>query len=151
MELKAQYRFDAPVERVWDLLMDPNAIASCVPGCEEFEPLGEDRYRVVFKAVIAAVTGSFTGTVALVDKQPLSSYRLVVEGSGAPGFANGESLMTLTAGESGAVVDVAATLTVGGLVAQVGQRLLGATARLMMDRFFKCLQARLAPSNAEVS
>ena len=41
------------------------------------------------------------------------------------------------------MVDVAGNVTVGGLVAQVGQRLLGATAQMMMDRFFKCLQDKI--------
>jgi hypothetical protein len=143
MELKGRYSFDAPPGRVWDLLMDPKIIAACVPGCQEFESIGDDRYRVVLTAVVAAVSGSFTGTVAITDKQPQTSYRLVVEGSGKPGFAKGESLITLTPGDDGVVVDVAGSMTIGGLVAQVGQRLLGATSRMMMDRFFKCLQKKL--------
>jgi hypothetical protein len=143
MQLKAQYSFDAPVARVWDLLMDPQAIASCLPGCQEFKPVGDDRYRVVVTAGVAAITGSFSGTVAIVDKHPHVSYRLLVEGNGVPGFAKGESVITLMPGDVAVVVDVDATMTVGGLVAQVGQRLLGATARMMMDRFFKCLQSKV--------
>lgn len=145
MDLKAQYSFDAPVARVWDLLMDPQTIASCLPGCQEFNSTGDDQYRVVVTAGVAAITGSFSGTVAIVDKQPPVSYRLLVDGSGAPGFAKGESVITLTPHDAGVVVDVDSTMTVGGLVAQVGQRLLGATARMMMDRFFKCLQSKIAP------
>jgi carbon monoxide dehydrogenase subunit G len=143
MNLKAQYSFDAPVARVWDLLMDPQAIASCLPGCQEFKSVGDDRYRVVVTAGVAAITGSFSGTVAIVDKHPHVSYRLLVEGNGVPGFAKGESVITLMPGDGAVVVDVAATMTVGGLVAQVGQRLLGATARMMMDRFFRCLQSKV--------
>jgi carbon monoxide dehydrogenase subunit G len=144
MELKAEYTFDAPPGRVWDLLMDPQAIAACLPGCQRFDALGDDRYQVVLTAGVAAITGSFSGTVAIVDKQPHASYRLVVEGRGTPGFANGESRVTLRPANGGVSVEVAGTVNVGGLIAQVGQRLLGATARLMLDRFFKCLQARLA-------
>jgi hypothetical protein len=143
MELKAQYVFEAPAARVWDLLMDPQAIAGCLPGCQTFEAIGEDRYRVVMTAGVAAITGSFEGTVAIADKHPPVSYRLVVEGSGRPGFARGESTITLVTADTGVIVDVAASVTVGGLVAQVGQRLLGATARMTLDRFFKCLQAKV--------
>ena len=121
-----------------------NTLAACLPGCQRFEPIGEDRYSVVLTAGVAAVSGTFEGTVTIVDKQPESSYRLIVEGRGRPGFANGESAIVLTAAGAGVLVDVTAVMTVGGLVAQVGQRLLGTTARLMMDRFFKCLQARIA-------
>ena len=145
MELKARYTFPGPASRVWDGLMDPKVIASCLPGCDTFEPIGDDRYRVLLNASIAAVTGSFEGTVALLDKQPPRSYRLGVEGKGRPGFVKGEATITLTEEASGVTVDVAATAQVGGLIAQVGQRLLGATARMMTDRFFNCLQRQLGP------
>ncbi len=144
MELKAQYTFDAPLARVWDRLMDPATISACVPGCHRFEPIGEDRYQVVLTAGVAAVTGTFEGTVALVDRQPETSYRLIVEGKGRPGFARGEVTIVLTPREMDVMVEVAGAMTVGGLVAQVGQRLLGTTARTMMDRFFKCMQSKVA-------
>jgi len=143
MELKAQYAFDAPADRVWEGLMDPATIASCLPGCQRFEPLGEDRYKVVLTAGVAAITGTFEGTVAIADQQPAQSYRLIVEGKGRPGFANGDATISLTLNESGTTVNVVGNLTVGGLVAQVGQRLLGATAKLMMDKFFKCLEEKI--------
>ena len=143
MDLKSQYSFRAPVARVWERLMDPATIAACLPGCERFEPAGEDRYNVVLSAGVAAVTGTFEGTVTIADKVPQQSYRLVVDGKGRPGFANGESRITLTPADDAVIVDVAGTVTVGGPVAQVGQRLLGATARMMMDRFFKCLQTKI--------
>src|SRR5439155_3790949 len=144
MELKAQYVFDAPVARVWDRLMDPATIAACLPGCQRFDPIGNDRYQVVLTAGVAAIAGTFEGTVSITDKQPEKSYRLIVQGQGRPGFANGEATIMLTPRDSGVVVDVTGMVTVGGLVAQVGQRLLGATARMMMDRFFKCLQEKIA-------
>ena len=147
MELKAQYVFDAPIGRVWSRLMDPATVAACLPGCQRFEPIGDDRYQVVLTAGVAAITGTFEGTVAIADKQPETSYRLIIQGRGHPGFANGESTVRLTPSDTGVVVDVAGVVTIGGLVAQVGQRLIGATARMMMDRFFKCLQAKIGDSS----
>ena len=143
MELTAEYRFEAPLTRVWDLLMDPQTISSCLPGCKSFEPIGEDKYQVSLTAGVAAVSGSFSGTVTIADKQPHTSYRLIVESRGTPGFAAGQSLVTLRPADGGVIVAVAGTVNVGGLIAQVGQRLLGVTARMMMDRFFKCLQSRI--------
>lgn len=145
MELNAQYVFEAPIARVWERLMDPATIAACLPGCQRFDALGNDRYQVTLTAGVAAISGTFDGTITLADRQPESSYRLILDGRGRPGFANGESTIALAASDTGAtVVQVAAVMTVGGLVAQVGQRLLAATARTMMDRFFKCLQSKIA-------
>ncbi|HEX7140712.1 MAG TPA: carbon monoxide dehydrogenase subunit G [Vicinamibacterales bacterium] len=146
MELRGQYAFDAPVDRVWERLMDPATIASCLPGCQRFEPLGDDRYQVVLTAGVAAITGTFEGTVAIADKLPVGSYRLIVEGKGRPGFANGDAAISLTPNDASTTVDVVGNVRVGGLVAQVGQRLLGATAKLMMDKFFKCLNEKVVGS-----
>jgi uncharacterized protein len=139
VELTARYVFPAPAAQVWELLMDPQVIASCLPGSEQFESIGEDQYRVVLRAGVAAITGSFEGTVVIADKQPPVSYRLIVEARGRSGFIKGESMMKLADDPEGVAVEVAATAHVGGLIAQVGQRLLGATAKMMMDRFFRCM------------
>jgi uncharacterized protein len=139
VELTARYVFPAPAARVWELLMDPQVIASCLPGSEQFESIGEDQYRVVLRAGVAAITGSFEGTVVIAEKQPPVSYRLIVEARGRSGFIKGESMMKLADDPEGVAVEVAATAHVGGLIAQVGQRLLGATAKMMMDRFFRCM------------
>lgn len=146
MELTARYVFPAPAPRVWELLMDPQIIASCLPGSEQFESIGEDQYRVVLRAGVAAITGSFQGTVVIADKQPPVSYRLIVEAHGRSGFVKGESMMKLADDPEGVAVEVAASAHVGGLIAQVGQRLLGATAKMMMDRFFRCMLQKLPPA-----
>jgi carbon monoxide dehydrogenase subunit G len=126
--------------------MDPQVIASCLPGSEQFESTGEDQYRVVLRAGVGAITGSFEGTVVIADKQPPVSYRLIVEARGRSGFVKGESMMKLADDPEGVAVEVAATAHVGGLIAQIGQRLLGATAKMMMDRFFRCMLQKLPPS-----
>jgi hypothetical protein len=143
MEISASYTFDAPPDRVWVLLMDPAVLASCVPGCEKFEPAGEDRYSVAVTVGLAAITGKYTGTVAVLDKIEPTSYRLAVEGQGRAGFVNGSSAITLRADDAATVVDVTATVQIGGTIARLGQRLIGAAAKMMMDQFFSCLQSRV--------
>jgi carbon monoxide dehydrogenase subunit G len=88
---------------------------------------------------VAAVAGSFKGTVAIEDKRPPNSYTLVVEGSGRQGFINGRARVTLEPEDDRTRVQIAATADVGGMIARVGQRLLEGVARTMMDRFYACL------------
>ena len=95
MDITGSYTFNASPQRVWDVLMDPAVIASCIPGCEKLEPEGEDRYRARLKVALAAITGSYDGTVTLSDKTPPNSYRLTVEGQGKPGFVKGNATITL--------------------------------------------------------
>ena len=143
MDITGSYTFDAPPDRVWALLMDPAVISSCIPGCESFEPDGENRYRVRLQVAMAAITGSYDGTVTLADQVPPTSYRLVAEGKGRPDFLNGSSDIRLRADGATTVVDVAGTVQTGGPIARVGQRLIGGVSKMMLDRFFSCLQGKV--------
>lgn len=143
MELSGSYTFTAPPNTVWNLLVDPRVIASCLPGCDRLEPIGEDRYRAELTLAVASISGQYAGTVAMLDKQPPHAYRLVVEGTGKPGFVKGEATIELTQVGETTTVTVKGQGQVGGLIARVGQRLLGAVSKMMMDRFFACLQQKV--------
>ena len=145
MQLNATYDIDAPSQRVWDLLMDTDAIGKCLPGCKGLKPIGPDRYEVELGVTVAAVAGSFKGTVALEDKAPPSSYTLLVDGSGRQGFIKGRARVTLEPQENRTRVVIAATADVGGMIARVGQRLLEGVGRTMMDRFYACLAKQVEP------
>ena len=143
MDIFGSYTFDVPADRVWDLLMDPAALSSCIPGCTRFEPDGEDRYAVTLTVALAAITGTYNGTVNLTDKTLHTSYRLVMEGHGRAGFVKGSSVISLRPDGASTAVDVSGAVHTGGPIARVGQRLIGGVARMMMDRFFACLKAKL--------
>jgi uncharacterized protein len=143
MDLFSSYTFNAPPDRVWDVLMDPDAIASCIPGCDRFEPDGEDRYKVTLTVALAAITGNYVGTVQLTDKMPHQSYRLVMEGHGRPGFVKGTSVIAIRPDGAVTAVDVSGAVHTGGPIARLGQRLIGGVAKMTMDRFFACLKAKI--------
>jgi len=145
MQLTSSYVFEAAPDRVWDLLMDTRTVASCVPGCRELRDLGEDRYQAELVVSIAAITGNYGATIAIEDKRPPDSYRLVMQGTGRTGFVRGEASIALLPQDARTLVEVTATADVGGAVARVGQRLLEGVGRMMMDRFFHCLQSKLSP------
>ena len=143
MDLSGTYIFNAPADRVWALLMDPDMIRSCIPGCDRFEPDGADRYRAHLTVALAAITGTYDGLVVLSDKVPPTSYRLTGEGRGRAGFVKGSSIVTLRADGDTTVVEVTATVQTGGTIARVGQRLIGSVSKMMLDRLFGCLKERV--------
>lgn len=143
MDITGSYTFKAPPDRVWDLLMDPDVISSCIPGCDRFEPTGEDRYRARLTVALAAITGTYDGTIVITEKVPQTSYRLAADGQGRPGFVKGDSAITLRAEGETTIVDVAGSVQTGGPIARLGQRLVGGVAKMMMDRFFGCLQGKI--------
>jgi carbon monoxide dehydrogenase subunit G len=143
MDITGSFTFNAPPDRVWALLMDPAVLSSCIPGCERFEPDGDGRYNVTLTVGLAAITGTYQGTVVLTDMIPHTSYGLIVEGQGRPGFVKGRSAVVLRAEGATTIVDAAATVQTGGPIARLGQRLVGGVAKMMLDRFFQCLQSKL--------
>lgn len=139
MDLSATYLFDAPIERVWNLLMDTEAVGKCLPGCRGLQSIGEDRYEVELGVAVAAIAGQFKGTLSVEEKVPPASYKLAVEGSGRQGFVKGHARITLESDGDRTRVHVSAQADVGGMIARVGQRLLEGVARATMDRFYACL------------
>lgn len=143
IEVARTYRVEAPPDRVWHLLMDTAALALCIPGCRSLDPdpNTEHRYRVSLAVKLAAVVGTYDGTVQLVDLRPRESYGLIAEGRGRPGFVKGKAAIALAADQAATLLTVTGEVQAGGAIARVGQRIITSAARLMMDRFFKRLKA----------
>jgi uncharacterized protein len=136
MKIEGSYDIAAPRQKVWDAFLDPEQLRQAIPGCERLDALGPDEYRATMKVGVAAVKGTFEGKVRLTDKTPPESYRMAVEGSGGPGFIRGETVITLSDIEGGTRVAYSADVQVGGLIAGVGQRMLGGVSKMMADQFF---------------
>jgi uncharacterized protein len=136
MKLEGSYDVPVPRERVWRGFLDPETLRQAIPGCEKLEAIGEDEYKATMKVGVAAVKGTFEGKVRLFDKHPPESYRMAVEGSGGPGFIRGETQISLSDSGDGTKVSYTADMQVGGLIAGVGQRMLGGVSKMMADQFF---------------
>jgi len=135
----------AAPERVYGALMDPRALTACIPGCEELTDEGNGAYRMKMKVALAAMSGNFTGTVAIEDPQPPTNYRLRFDGAGRIGFLRGHCDLKLIASDGGGtLVSYEGDVHAGGTLAAVGQRLLDTTARMMIRRFFDNVTAHIA-------
>lgn len=122
-------------------MQDPKVLAACMPGCEALEKTGENEYRMKMKMALASLSGAFDGRVRIAEPQPPESFHLIVEGSGKLGFMKGEGLLKFAAAENGTTVSYEGDVQVGGTIAAVGQRMIDATAKLLIRRFFEKLAA----------
>ncbi|OFW01273.1 MAG: hypothetical protein A3I61_15355 [Acidobacteria bacterium RIFCSPLOWO2_02_FULL_68_18] len=143
MKLTGTYRLAAPPARVFAALVDPDVLQRCIEGAERLVRTADDQYDVHLRLGIGTVKGAYVGTVRLTDQQPPDRFTLHVEGKGAPGFVRGSARIQLTAAGAGTVAICDADGQVGGVVSAVGSRLLDATARMLMDRFFERLGAEV--------
>ena len=144
MRIEGSYRLGAGRETVWTALQSPEVLPRCIPGCTRYEAVGEDSYEIEAKVRIAAISGSFSGTIAVTDKARPESYRIVIQGRGPGTSVRGEGVLSFSEEEGGETeVTVAGDVYLTGIVARVGQRLLGSTSRMMMDQFFACISEQL--------
>ena len=136
MKMEGTYDVPAPRQKVWDAFLDPATLAQAIPGCEKLEALGNDEFKATLKIGVGGVKGTFEGKVRLSDKKAPDSYRLAAEGSGGPGFVKADTLITLSDAGGGTRVAYSADVQVGGLIASVGQRMMGGVSKMMADKFF---------------
>jgi uncharacterized protein len=151
MDMTGEYRIPAPREQVWAALNDPAILKAALPGCESLERVSDHAFTATVATKVGPVRAKFNGQVTLSDLQPPESYRISGEGKGgAAGFAKGGADVRLT--EEGATMTVlsyTARADVGGKLAQLGSRLIDATAKKMADDFFENFRRQLSPPEAE--
>jgi carbon monoxide dehydrogenase subunit G len=147
MNIEGQFVFEGITSAaVWNFLTDPGRIAQCLPGCEKLLETGDNVYEMTLKIKVGPVSGAFAGTIRVHELHPVSDFQMSVSGSGAPGFVKGEGRITLEQSESGAQVRYSGDASAGGVIASVGQRMIGGAARMVIDQFFKCAAKNLAAS-----
>lgn len=141
MQLQGSYTFKGiSRQEVWDFLMDPDVVASVMPGCEKMVPVGEDAYEATLNVGFAAVKGTYTSKITLYDKKPPEEYKLKVEGKSARGFLSGDVTIRLEEQDGDTVLHYDARSQIGGPIAAVGQRLVGAAAKMIINQGFKALE-----------
>ena len=143
MKVQGSYLFAADAETVWNTLQSPEVLSGCIPGSERFERTGPDTYDVALRLRVAAITGSYTGKITIEDKVHLKSYRMTVEGKGKAGSLRSQVSFTLSQEDGGTRVELSGDAHVSGVVARVGQRLMGAASKMLMNQFFGCLKSRV--------
>jgi carbon monoxide dehydrogenase subunit G len=145
MKIEGANEIPAAQDTVWAAFLDPATLAKAIPGCEGLEEIGPGEYKAIMKVGVAAIKGTFEGKVKLMDLEPPSRYRMSVEGKGGPGFVKGEAAMSLAAVDPGTTrVSYDADVQVGGLIASVGQRMLGGVSKMILDQFFTRMSELLA-------
>ncbi|MCZ6876173.1 MAG: carbon monoxide dehydrogenase subunit G [bacterium] len=132
--MQGNYTLQAPRDKVWAFLMQPESMAKIMPGCERLEEVAPDTFEATLKLGIAAVQGTYAGTVQLLDKTAPSHFRMLIDGSGTAGFVKGEASIDLTEQDGVTVLTYNADTQVGGLIASVGQRMISGVAKMIINQ-----------------
>ncbi|MGD9098969.1 MAG: carbon monoxide dehydrogenase subunit G [Anaerolineae bacterium] len=150
MKLAGEFVFDGPREQVWDLVRDPEVLATALPGTQSMNQISESEYEGKMHVRVGPISGVFAGRVVVSDEVPPESYTLSVEGRGAAGFGKGSGQVALVALDDGkTLMQYAGELQIGGKLAGVGQRMVETVAKSMtrqgLESLNRALQARAAP------
>jgi carbon monoxide dehydrogenase subunit G len=142
MKLEGNYLFEASVPEVWAALFDPIVLAAVLPGCEKLE-LVDGQFVGQLKIKVGPISGSFSGKVDLKDKVEPTSYTMIVDGRGAPGFVNATASVRLEADGTNTRIFYDADAQIGGKIASVGQRLVEASARAIVAQSLEGLHENI--------
>ena len=164
MEMQASRALPASQQQAWDALNDPDMLKACIPGCDKLELTGEGKYDVGMALKIGPVSAKFKGKLQVSDLVPPESYQLAFDGQGGvAGFGKGQAQVRLeplpddALGQPCCELHYSVNATVGGKIAQLGQRLIDGAAKGMAEDFFKRFDEELRllypraepPENAE--
>lgn len=136
MDMTGERRIEAPRQTVWQALNDPAVLKASIPGCESLEKLSDTDMKATAAVKIGPIAARFSGAVHLTDIDPPNGYTIGGEGQGGvAGFAKGGAKVHLEDAGAATLLRYEVHAQVGGKIAQLGARLIDATAKQMATRF----------------
>ena len=138
MDMTGTQHIDAPRDVVWQALNDVEVLRQSIPGCQSIEKTSDTEMNAKVVLRVGPVKATFSGKVTLSDLDPPNGYTITGEGSGgAAGFAKGSATVRLVEAAGGTDLNYDVKAQIGGKLAQLGARLIDATAKKLAGDFFK--------------
>jgi carbon monoxide dehydrogenase subunit G len=144
MEFENTFLVQAPVETVWDLLLDVERIAPCMPGAKVLEQTGDDAYKVAVKVRLGPMTMNYTGDVEILDKDAAShqaTMRAKAKEARGQGTAQASIRMALREQDGGTSASIVTEMQMSGKAAAMGQGVIKDVAASLTDTFAQNLAA----------
>ncbi len=149
MDMQDSRQIGAPRQVVWAALNDPDVLKACIPGCDSIEKIGENELQARVTLKIGPVKASFSGKVTLSNIDPPNGYTISGEGQGgAAGHARGGADVRLEDAGEETILHYTVRAEVGGKIAQLGSRLIDATAKKLAGEFFERFAEAVVPEEA---
>ncbi len=149
MQLAGKHIVNAPLSKVWDMLMNTDTLARIVPGISRLEKTGENTFKSILEIKMGPVNSSFTGDLQMEDIVPQSSYTLKVQQNSKIGNANAVIKISLAPSDNDRTeVGFDGDVKLSGMLAALGQRLVGGVSDSLTKQFFTNLEREVAKENA---
>jgi carbon monoxide dehydrogenase subunit G len=153
IEIQEKFEIEAPVDRVWQFLIDPKSVVTCLPGAKLTEVVDERHFRGRVKIKLGAITAAYKSKIQF-EEVDAERRVLVVTGEGkdpSGGTAKAKITLSLSVLESGATeMTTAGRIDLTGKVMQVGGGLIKGVSHQLFQQFAKNVKQRLEAENASV-
>ena len=144
MKIEGEYLFNGPRGELWEVIRDPEVLATALPGTKSLDKVAENEYVGEMNVRVGPVAGLFSGRLVVSNEVPPESLTLTVDGKGSPGFLNGTGNVSLSDQEGGKTfMKYEGEVQIGGKLASVGQRLLDTASKSMIRQGLEALDAAL--------
>jgi carbon monoxide dehydrogenase subunit G len=145
--LENSFEVPAPIDRVWDYLLDVEKVAVCMPGAELTETIDESNYKGAVKIKLGPVSLAFSGAVTVAERDD-EAHRVVLKGSGMEQRGKGRASVTVTTtaepAAAGTRVVVVQDLQIQGQIASMSRGMMGDVSAKLTKQFADCLEANLS-------
>ena len=144
MHFDGTVEINAPRDKVWAFLIDPNQVGSCGPGVESIEVVDDTHFKATAKVGVGFISARFIVNMEMAELAAPDRALIKAHGQ-APGSAvDATATMHLSdAGPESTRMDWSADVTIAGTLASVGARLIEGTANKMIGQTFDCIRTRL--------
>jgi uncharacterized protein len=151
MEFQNEFDVNAPLDQVWDTMLDMERVAPCVPGAEVLERTGDDAYKVGIKVKVGPVSMQYRGEVEITDRDPSSHVAQMTakarEARGQ-GTANANVRMALSGNGELTHGTINTEVQLSGRAAAMGQGVIKDVSARIVDQFAANLAEMLGGGRA---
>jgi carbon monoxide dehydrogenase subunit G len=152
MRFENRFDVDAPLERVWEAMLDVERVAPTVPGAQVLERTGDDAYKVAIKVRVGPMSMTYRGEVEITERDDVA-HRAVMKArakeSRGQGTADADVTMLLSGGDGGTSATVTTDVQLSGKVATMGQGVLRDVSGRLVQTFAENLAAMLEGGEPE--
>lgn len=149
MQLAGKYVLHAAPPKVWAALMNPDTLAHIVPGISRLEKTGDHTFKSILDIKLGPVSGSFTGNLQLDNLQEPNAFTLKAQQNSKIGNANAAvKINLLPVGDSDTEIEFDGDVKMSGMLASLGQRVMGGVSNTLTKQFFSNLEKELAKTPA---
>lgn len=145
MIIDGSFIIQAPVDKVWDYLVDIQRMSGCLPGVENVEQTDGENYKGTVTVRVGPISTSFQGTVALMEQDAPRLLKAKLQGRDrkTSSMVSGEFAAELAPVDQGTEVQYKFDLAIRGRLGQFGQAVILDTSRQLTDEFVNCLRTRI--------